>query len=161
MIRDACDSDLPSLAEAMVRIQNTQIEAYPEIFRPFSKEDAIQHLGKLLDESTAMVRVAVSSATIAGHVVLSVQTRPESMFSHAQRIGYIAQIEVGREYRRRGYGRLLLQDCVQIATAQNLSRIDLDVWSYNTSAQSFFRMCGCRDLASKVSISLTDHLGAV
>jgi ribosomal protein S18 acetylase RimI-like enzyme len=161
MIRDACDSDLPRLAAAMVRIQNRQIEAYPGIFRPFTTEDAVQHLARLLEQSTAVVRVAVSSGAIAGHVVLSVQARPESMFTHSQRIGHIAQIEVGREYRRRGYGRLLLQDCVQIAIAQNLSRIDLDVWSYNTSAQSFFRICGFRDLASKMSLPVTEKPDAV
>lgn len=161
MIRDACESDLPSLGAAMVRIQNTQMEAYPEIFRPFSAEEAVQHLARLLEESTAVVRVAVSSDTVVGHVVLSIRTRPESMFTPSQRTGYIAQIEVEREYRRRGIGRMLLQDCVQIATARNLSRVELDVWSYNSSAQAFFRRCGYRDLAARMAIAVSEESDTV
>jgi ribosomal protein S18 acetylase RimI-like enzyme len=154
MIRDAIESDLPCLAAAMVRLQEAHVRAFPDIYRRFDASDALSHLSVLLSRSDAMVRVAVDGDAVAGHVVLLIETRPESMFTHSRRYGHIAQIEVEPDFRRRGYGRLLLADCERLAASHDLRRIVLDVWAFNNSAKSFFQAIGYDDFGSKMSRSV-------
>ncbi|WP_167547064.1 GNAT family N-acetyltransferase [Stieleria maiorica] len=151
MIRDANESDIPSLAAAMVRLQSTHVRAYPDIYRQFDVSDAISHLSELLSRSNTIVRVAEYDGTVVGHVLFLIETKPETMFTHARRYGHIAQIEVEPECRRGGYGRSLIADCELIAASHDLGRIVLDVWGFNHSAKCFFRSLGYDDFGSKMS----------
>ena len=128
--------------------------AFPEIYRRFDAGDALSHLSGLLSRPDAIVRIAVHGGTVVGHVVFLIETRPESMFTHSQRYGQIAQIEVEPEFRRRGYGRSLLADCERLAASHDLRRIVLDVWAFNNSAKSFFQALGYDDFGSKMSRSV-------
>ena len=142
LIRNAEEADLPSLAAAMVRLQSAHVEALPEFFRPFDEAAARSHLESLLELPDTNIRVAGDDQTVVGHVVFQVEQRPQSLFTHPQRYGHICQIEVLPAYRRSGVGHLLLADCQRLAEAKNLTRIVLDVWEFNITAQSFFRDFG-------------------
>jgi ribosomal protein S18 acetylase RimI-like enzyme len=154
MIRDANESDLPCLAEAMVRIQKDHVEAFPDIYRPFNAGEALSYLSVVLSRPDAVVRVAVHEGAVVGHVVFFIETRPESMFTNSQRYGHITQIDVEPDFRRRGYGQSLLVDCERLAAAHGLRRIVLDVWAFNHSAKSFFQALGYADFGSKMSRSV-------
>jgi ribosomal protein S18 acetylase RimI-like enzyme len=150
MIRDAKESDLSCLAAAMVRLQEAHVTAFPDIYRRFDAGDALSYLSGLLTRPDATVRVALHSGAVVGHAVFLIETRPESMFTLSQRYGQISQIEVEPDCRRRGYGRLLLANCEQIAALHGLRRIVLDVWAFNDSAKSFFKALGYNDFGSKL-----------
>lgn len=154
VIRDANESDLPCLADAMVRLQQAHVRAYPDIYRNFDVSDAISHLSGLLSRPDAMVRVADHGDAIAGHVVFVIETTRENLFKHQQRYGHIVQIEVEPEFRHQGYGRSLLADCEQLAASHDVHRILLDVWAFNDTAKAFFQAHGYEDFGSKLSRSI-------
>lgn len=150
MIRAANQSDLPELAAAMVRLQDAHAQAFPEVYRRFEADEALAHLSGLLTRSDAFIRVTEDDGSVVGHVVLVVETRPESMFTHPQRFGHVSQIEVEPNSRRRGYGRALLADCDQLAKSHGLASIVLEVWAFNTSGKKFFEVMGYQDFGSKM-----------
>lgn len=154
VIRDANESDLPCLADAMVRLQQAHVRAYPDIYRSFDRDDALSHLSELLSRSDAIVRVAECGDAIVGHSVFLIETSPESLFKHSRRYGHILQIGVEPEFRRQGYGQSLLADCDQIAISHHLHRIVLDVWAFNENAKSFFQAHGYDDFGYKMSRSI-------
>jgi ribosomal protein S18 acetylase RimI-like enzyme len=138
----------------MVRLQEAHVTAFPDIYRRFDADEARSHLSVLLSRADAILRVAVHEDAVVGHAVFVIESRPESMFTHAQRYGQIAQIEVDPGFRRRGYGRLLLADCERLAAAHNLHRIVLDVWAFNDSARAFFQAFSYDDFGCKMSRSV-------
>ena len=150
MIRDATQSDLQVLADAMVRLQGLHVNAYPNIYKPFTASAAVSHLTDLITNSDFNVRVLVHSDQIAGHAILAVETTPDSMFKHAQRYGHLTQIEVDPNYRQLGFGRSLLLDVEAIAKKLELERILLDVWAFNDSAREFFDAAGYHAFGSKL-----------
>lgn len=170
MIRDAVESDLPSLGAAMLRLQEAHVSALPQIYRRFDIDEALTHLTELRSRSDAIIRVAVLikdgveaeqvtqdqvQDVVVGHAVFFIETRKQSMFTHAQRIGRIAQIEVEPVFRRQGYGQSLIDDCERLANEHDLSRIVLDVWSFNNSAKSFYSALGFQDDGCKMSRTVT------
>ena len=150
MIRDATESDLAILAEGMVRLQNLHVDAFPDVYKPFSATDATLYLTDLLTRTDVYVRVLVHSNQVAGHVVLGIESTPANMFKHAQRYGHIMQIEVRPDFRQSGLGRLLISDIEEIAGRLGLNRILLDVWAFNDSAQRFFASVGYNKFGSKL-----------
>jgi diamine N-acetyltransferase len=151
MIRAANETDLPCLAEALVRLQEAHVRAFPDIYRPFNAGDATQHLAELLSRSDAIVRVVEHEGAVAGHVVMMIETKPESMFTCERRSGHIVQIEVAPEFRRQGYGRSLLKECARLAKAHDLPRLMLEVWAFNDSARAFFLATGYEKLGVKMT----------
>jgi ribosomal protein S18 acetylase RimI-like enzyme len=138
----------------MVRLQEAHVRNSPDIYRQFDAGDALSHLSVLLSRLDAIVRVAVHGSAVVGHFVFLIETRLESMFTHSQRYGHIAQIDVEPDFRRRGYGRLLLADCERLAKSHNLRRIVLNVWAFNNSAKSFFQSLGYDEFGTRISRSV-------
>ena len=142
--------DIDCLAAAMVRLQNTHVEAFPNIYRPFGLDDASSHLKQILSLANSTIRVALVGKIVVGHVVFTIEERSQCMFKHAQKYGHIPQIEVNPSYRGAGLGRMLLTDCDQLAKSNKIAHIVLDVWAFNYSARSFFVDFGYEDFGSKL-----------
>lgn len=151
MIRDAVTSDLPALTEATLRLQAAHVEAYPHTYRPFDADAAQAHLTELLAQTDTVFRVAEIDGVVAGHVILQIESRPETLFTHARRLGRITQLEVAPAYRRQGIGRLLLEDCERHAHEQGLDTLSLEVWSFNEAAHQFYLASGYDDLGFRMS----------
>ena len=154
MIRDATESDLQVLADAMVRLQKLHVDAYPNVYKPFTRSAALSHLTDLNTRSDFHVRVLVHSDQVVGHAILAVETTPANMFKHAQRFGHLTQIEVDPDYRQLGFGRSLLLDAEELAEKMGLERILLDVWAFNEPARAFFEAAGFNSFGSKLVRSI-------
>ncbi|KAA5537961.1 GNAT family N-acetyltransferase [Roseiconus nitratireducens] len=156
MIRDAVESDLPWLSQAMLRVHDAHVREYPTVYRKLEPASARSHLADLMAQPESRVRVAVHQNHIVGHLVFLTETRPETLFTLPRRYGYIAQIDVEPAYRRQGYGRSLIEDCLRSAASLRLTTIMLDVWAFNESARSFFRSLGFDELGYKMSRCVMD-----
>ena len=99
----------------------------------------------------SVVVPAYNEAAVIGHVILEVEMRPKSLFTHELLIGHVTQIEVDANFRRRGYGRALLSDCERLAKVIGLRRLLLDVWAFNHSSRSFFEAAGFDGLNSQLT----------
>jgi len=155
MIRDATESDLPIIAEGMVRLQQLHVDAYPNIYKPFDESEAISYLSGLLSKTDFSVRVAIHENRPVGHAVLAVESTSPSMFKHAQRYGHVTQIEVEPDLRGSGIGKRLLQDIDELAVRLDLDRVLLDVWAFNDSARAFFLARGYNAFGSKLTRAIT------
>ena len=150
MIRNASEQDLPALAAGMVRLQQLHVDAFPNIYKPFSEPDAISYLTDILSRPEFHVRVAVHSGQLAGHAVLAVESTESNMFKHAQQFGHITQIEVDPKFRRRGIGRQILDDTAELSLQLGLNRILLDVWAFNGAGLNFFLAGRYKPFGSKL-----------
>lgn len=75
----------------------------------------------------------------ADHVVVAT-----AVLSYTPRAGYIGAVSVDPAYRRRGFGRIVLDACAQGARAAGKPFTALDVIHDNTPAQELYRALGYR-----------------
>ena len=159
MIRNATHSDIPAIAEGMVRLQQLHIDAFPEIYKPFSEHDAITYLSELTTQTDFHLRVAIHAEQLAGHAVFAIESTPTSMFKHSQHFGHVTQIEVAPKFRGMGIGNLLLADIDELGATLGLNRIVLDVWSFNDTAREFFLGFGYTGFGTKLVRHLVPNAG--
>lgn len=62
---------------------------------------------------------------------------------------YIANVAVSRNFRRRGFGRMLVENALEVATVHKCAFITLEVRLSNTSAISLYSSCGFESLGER------------
>ena len=159
MIRDATTTDLPSVAQGMVRLHTLHVDAFPAIYKPFTESAAASYLTDILCKPDFHVRVAIKNDLLVGHLVLAVETVPSSMFKHAQQYGHVTQMEVDPDFQNQGIGKQLLTDADSLAVQFGLDRILLDVWAFNESARAFFDAAGFEAFGSKLVRPIESNAG--
>ena len=79
---------------------------------------------------------------VVGHVYGVIMQRAENDFKVADKYMYIQQIGVRKDFRGHGVGRALIAFIEGRAVASAVTGLQLDYWTFNTRAQSFFESCG-------------------
>lgn len=65
-------------------------------------------------------------------------------FRQAVRTLYVHQISINPEAKRKGYGRLVMEEVERYAIAHGVPSIELDYWSVNEAAAAFYEQVGFR-----------------
>lgn len=149
-VRDAVDSDLEGISGYLIETQEIHRKAYPNIYGPLSKDQALGFLRESLQKPEIFVRVAVIEGRIAGYSFFELQTFDRSTFKLPRRLFYIAQIAVDESQRRAGVGQALLEDVRTLAKTSGVDRLELEVWDFNVRARNFFSRNGFSPFGSRM-----------
>jgi ribosomal protein S18 acetylase RimI-like enzyme len=139
-IRRARDDDVALLLELNREVQALHAAAEPRQFKPVVTDTA--PFAALVNDLDAYAFIAEVGAGAAGYCVCKVMRRLEGPFSYAATIVYIDQMAVLSAYQRHGVGAALIERAKALAAEVGATRIDLEVWSFNTGAQSFYAAQG-------------------
>ncbi len=130
---------LASLAED---VQNLHARLYPETFKPFELNAMEEAMENLLQDPTCRSYVAKKDEVAIGYVLCFIREIKENAFHFNIKSIYIDQICVLKGYEKTGAGTLLMNQIESLAKELNIQKIELDHWSANTVAASFFRRRG-------------------
>ncbi|MCA9869847.1 MAG: GNAT family N-acetyltransferase [Caldilineae bacterium] len=70
---------------------------------------------------------------------------------------YVDQFGVTERQRGHGYGRLLLDELIEIGRSNRADNITLDVQAFNAGAIGFYRRCGFTDRRHRMVLALADE----
>ena len=107
------------------------------------------------DQDTAFARVLADGsnyvAEIAGELVGGAQVRVLGDPDDGERVGFIMMIAVRSDYRRRGYGSLLLSYLVEETKTLGVRQLMLNVRAENLSAKAFYRHHGFATVSEQMA----------
>ncbi len=141
-VRLATRDELPRVNELRKTVSELHASGRPDVFRPGFCEELQQRLYTLFDDPTYEVIVACLGEVIGGFAVVQYVDRPESAYRRAGHFCHIEEFGVDEAYRRRGVGTALLAFCKSEAKRRGFERLELDVWSFNETAQKFYESAG-------------------
>jgi ribosomal protein S18 acetylase RimI-like enzyme len=139
-IRRARDDDVTLLLELNREVQALHAAAEPRQFKPVVTE--LAPFAALVDDPETYAFIAEVGGEAIGYCVCKVMSRPEGPFSYALTIVYIDQMAVLSAYQRHGVGAALIERAKSLAAEVGATRIDLEVWSFNSGAQGFYAAQG-------------------
>lgn len=119
----------------IIPFDESHVNRLAEIERAcFAEPWSPQALREELDNPCACFRTAVDpeSGEIAGYIGCHIVLEE----------GYIANVAVAPEWRRRGVGRQLVQALLAEAQANGLAFVTLEVRASNRAAQGLYHACG-------------------
>ncbi len=142
MITIAETKDHRIIAELNEGVQNLHVELHPEMFKPFDQTEMEKALEVLLSDADCYCYIAKQNGVAIGYALFMIREAKENAFHYAIKTLYIDQISVLPKYQKTGAGKLLMKQAELVARENDISKIELDHWSANIVAASFFRNNG-------------------
>ena len=143
MIREATKQDVRAIRLLYSYAQEHHAEGLPHLFKkPKPNADPGWSITDYLRHRGAFIALYFDEEEAVGYVAARRADRREDTVRFAQSMLYIDQIGVAPAFRRRGYGRALIDYVKERAAAAGNVTVALDVWSFNDRARSFFQSCG-------------------
>ncbi len=118
-------------------------------FNPFHsrREDGHKNwevfLRKSMESELGLVLVCIDEEKVVAYSISHVKDCPP-VFQHDQ-MGFISDMSVNEEYRRKGIGEMMLMEIFDWYKAQGIDRIELRVEPRNDIGYSFWRKHGFKE----------------
>ncbi len=133
-MREATSEDARALHALSVELADALGDRRPEI-------GAVQaRLSELLEEPRARVLVAQDEAAGAVVGAASLWIKPD--LAHGDRVVEVPMLVVSGKARRRGVGKLLVEEILSIVAAEDAALIELVATRNNDVARAFYRALG-------------------
>lgn len=130
------------LAKLNQHVHNLHVEAYPEYFKPYNYDLIKSEFDTLINvEKFEFLLMEVNNEAI-GYAWIEYRKYRENAFKLSYNSVYIHQISISSDIRGKGYGTALMKEIEQRAIARNIHKVELDYWSKNVLAQSFYEKQG-------------------
>ena len=143
MIRIGTGEDAQAVLELFCEVQELHATHLPDRFNmPDGNATEAEWLARVFADSNAYVSIAEMEGQIAGNLVAQEVHREGSIIRPPLHYFSLEHIVVARQFRRRGIGTALLSALFAEATTRGIKRVELEVWSFNDTAQRFFASHG-------------------
>ncbi len=152
MITIAETKDAALLSLLNEEVQTLHHSMHPSIFKPFDRDAIATAFNNQLSKSSCKAYIALKGETPVGYAIFIIKELEENPFKFKCRSLYIDQVGVLEGYRREGVGRMLLSKAEALASEHSINIVELDHWSTNQDAASFFEKNGyttCRKYLNK------------
>ena len=156
MVRFAEERDLPRVNEIRRQVNDLHVSGRPDVFKPGFCPEMREHVYEMRRAADSDVIVAERDGVICGMAGVEYLNKPESPYSKARKIYHVIEFGVDEACQRQGVGRELMDFIRADAKARGFSRIELDMWSFNETAQKFYEAIGFRTFRRLMEWDLTD-----
>lgn len=153
-IRQADEKDIEQLVQLNAQVQAVHVDMSPSLFREASNESLAEMLRQTMSGEASIILVAEEDGQLTGYLSLKKLIRPEFALINERKCGYIDQVCVSEQHRRKGIFKKLLTEAKKLVTEWGFERIELDVWTDNQSARDAFIGSGFRTYNEKMAINL-------
>jgi GNAT superfamily N-acetyltransferase len=142
-IRRATSGDAVAVSALNDHVQSLHASAIPWRFKSPAAGDAASSFARdLVADPDAIVLLALLGAQACGYAYAAVNRRGETPLTNAYECVYLHHLSVFPSVRGRGIGSALLAAVRTIAAAYGIARMELDVWTFNEPARTFFSKRG-------------------
>ena len=114
----------------------------------------ITHLREVMQKKDALTLVALEKGRVVAYSISFLFMRPPIFEERVY--GFISDIAVKSDYRRKGIGEKLLDKMIEWFESQNVKRIELRVVAQNEVGYSFWRKHGFRDFMHELYITIKE-----
>jgi ribosomal protein S18 acetylase RimI-like enzyme len=134
-------------------IQPMTIDRYEEVSRIWAESDGIslsdtdarENIQSFLKRNEGLSFIALLDDKIVGL----------ALCGHDGRRGYIHHLAVHRNYRHRGIGRVLVNQCLDAIRMRGIEKCHIFVYSNNSEAISFWEKIGWEERVELIVMSRT------
>jgi ribosomal protein S18 acetylase RimI-like enzyme len=150
MIRGARVEDWPDVRALWSEIDDLHAMLAPDYFRaPIRHEEDWRRLLAVTSGAVLVAEAARAGrrAEVVGVVLVRLYDTPPDPAMVPRRRAHVETLVVGREHRRRGIGRDLMNEATAWARRHGAVELVLTVWDGNRDAQAFYERLGYRPLS--------------
>ncbi len=153
-------NDAEVLATLNSEVQQLHVIARPDIFKPVESTAAAisqDFRERVLAKPEGQTLILEVDGEPVGYVCVQAAERQETPYAYGRTSVHIDQIGVKASHQGQGYGRMLLEAVFEMARQQNIRRVTLSSWAFNSTAHQFFEHNGFVAYTLNFETFLDDH----
>ncbi|PCR99640.1 GNAT family N-acetyltransferase [Lactococcus fujiensis] len=144
-IRKAEEKDCPVLLTLLSQISRYHYLGRPDIFRADSSKYSLQQVKEMIASINQPIFVAVDeSDEVLGYAMIKIKTQVDHPVLAPFKVLYLDDLCVDEKARKSGIGHELMDHIKTYAKTIGCSRIELNVWDFPGSAETFYEENGFR-----------------
>lgn len=159
-VRPASYEELNRINEIRRFVNDVHVGGRPDIFRPGFCEELQAHIYQYYEAENTNVLAALVDGTICGFATVEFQERPESPYNRARRFYHVVEFGVDPAYHRMGVASALVDYMKRDAAAHGFTRLELDMWEFNSGALAFYENAGFRTYRRYMELNLDKDIEA-
>lgn len=125
----------------------------PDYFASRDKSVSKPYLNWILTDPKTFGFVALVNDQIAGIVTVGLEKRIDNVYQ-ADTYYKIYDIAVSSKFKKRGIGSRLHEAVVQKARRENIPQVELEVYSFNTGAKTFYKKLNYQEVCSTLVLKI-------
>ncbi len=143
-IRDLTADDTEQFNILMMEVHDYHVKNRPDIYIKIEKSNAskVWSLEALLQNKNCILLGAEIDGDLAGICTMTIREPSKNPCVIPRTRGYIDDICVSKDYRRRGIATALYNEAVRRAGQAGADSVELMVWNFNKPALEFYRSLG-------------------
>jgi diamine N-acetyltransferase len=154
-IRRATSEDTQTLATLNIPVQQVHVDGRPDVFKVRSDgPEMVGYFEDILQKEQNHVFIAEVDGQAVGYAIAIVFSAPETSYSKSSDVIYLNQMSVNDEQRGQGIGTALMQAVFDLARAENVRRLVLNVWHFNSDARAFYEHLGFEPMTVNMELML-------
>ena len=130
------------LTDLNEEVQSLHHQWYPNLFKPFDRQEVMVFFSERLKGSDWFAYVASDRKGPLGYVLAIRNVYPDNPFRYRFERIILDQLVVIPAGRKLGLGRALVKKVEDLAIDLNIPRIELNHWTSNEAAHVFFQKVG-------------------
>lgn len=134
--------DADTIAKLNQSVHQLHVELYPERFQTYDFHQVREFFKKVMKDDRFIFLLAEDEGQHVGFAWLEIKQYSETVFKKTYKSIYVHQINIAEPYKNKGFGSGLMKEIYSIAREKEITTIELDYWSDNTIAESFYEKEG-------------------
>ena len=111
--------------------------ARPDIFKCIDEKKLENEIRQKI-ENDEDVLIILEENKVIGFLIYDIKIKHD-------KIMWIDQLIIDEKYRKKGYGKKLIENAEEIAKQENCVRIEFSCWSFNTDALEMYKHIGYKE----------------
>lgn len=142
MIRLATQKDIEQVNIIRKQVNDLHVKEENKIFKGGWSKELEDFVNGFINSDIKKLVVLETDCKVCAYAMLEFVLKPETPYRH--QLNYLHIIEFGTliNCQNKGYGTAILNTIKEIAKTNGIDRIELDAWSFNQKALSFYKKHG-------------------
>ena len=151
VVRDAQVKDFKQMNSIFKQVDGLHSEAHPLIFnQTVENARSSDYLSEVIQNNKQKLIVAVEDNVVIGLAKADIECSPSNPLFVQREWLSISTIVVDKKHRRKGVGKILLDNLYDWAKEYNIVEVELTVFSFNKSAIEFYIKKGFNEVRIKM-----------
>jgi Acetyltransferases len=122
--------------------QDLHARLEPDLYKSFDEKPFFSVIKRMVEHENFHCFVAYKKENPIGAIIIEIRNYPETATTKARKLLIIVNIAVLPEHQKQGIAKVLMDKSFEFAKENNIHEIELNVYSKNLSAISFYNNLG-------------------
>lgn len=143
-IREAKKEDIEKIENLLIQVSELHFEKRTDIIKRRYKEDIRSYIQEILNSKDKKILVLADEKDIYGLINYKIKQIKDNFSLKDSKVLWIDELVIDKDYRRKGYGKILIDEIKKISKQLNCDRIELNCWAFNKEAFDFYEKMGMK-----------------